>query len=121
MTRDRILLLAIAASYLLAGFAEPFSDRPNEMFSGFAVIHSFVILVLVFFWCKADAAARQIPLPVGAAFLAALIPPVGVPIYFFRAQPWRNALLLTVYALAFQVFLYLLFWIGNTITDRIRA
>ena len=55
-----------------------------------------------FAWVKADARERNIDAPAGSALLAALIIPVGVPIYLFRALGLRRGLFGSLKALGFM-------------------
>ena len=90
MRRTRILLLLLVASFLLAGILEPFIAVPGSAQSTGAFVHAIVVAVLCYAWCKADAQERGTPGIAGAAF-AGLLPPIGLPIYFFRSRPARKA------------------------------
>ena len=50
-----------------------------------SMIESVIFGLCAFAWVKADAQARNIKSPAGSALLAALIIPIGVPVYLFRA------------------------------------
>jgi hypothetical protein len=65
------------------------------------LLASFAFAVCAFTWVKADARARQIRPPAGAALLAGLIIPVGVPMYLFSVLGFRRGLWATVKALGF--------------------
>ena len=111
MSRSRLMLLLLAGSFLLAGIVEPFSATAGEPMSGAGFVHSFVIAILCFTWCKADAAARGVTARGGAVF-AALLPPIGLPFYFFRTRPAMQAFLSCAKALLFFLFCVGLFVLG---------
>ncbi len=90
----RILLWLILASFVVAGILEPFAE---ELW----VVHMFVLLILLFAWCKADVKRREITEPTGSAALVALISIIGVPLYFFRSMSIRSAVLATLKAVGF--------------------
>jgi hypothetical protein len=101
MTRATILLLVLAATFLIGGILEPFLPHPGQPFNEASAIHSFVIAVLVFAWCKAHAAQRNTAPPSGSVLVAAILPPIGVPLYFFRSMPWRQASIATLKAIGY--------------------
>ena len=92
---DRIAAL-IVASFMIFGIVEVFAED-------LAVLHLFVLAVLGFAWCKADVRARKISEPAGSAFLVGAVGALGVPIYFFRSKPWRQAFVSTALFLGFAV------------------
>jgi|SRR6185503_1537359 len=55
-----------------------------------SMIESVILGFCAFSWVKADARAREIKTPGGSALLAALIIPIGVPVYLFRALGARR-------------------------------
>ena len=93
MARDKLILIAIVLTWPIAGFLEPFTPSYGRSYNEITLVHSVVLALLLFAWCKAHAASRGIKPPTGAAVLSALIPPIGLPYYFFRSYPWRRALL----------------------------
>lgn len=54
------------------------------------VVGSLILGLCAFAWVKADAQARDITPPVGSALFAALLIPIGVPVYLFRALGARQ-------------------------------
>jgi hypothetical protein len=101
MSRAQKLLYAIAASFLVAGLVEPHLPNPGQTFNEIGIAHTFVLAVLLFAWCKADAVQRGIAPPTAAPLLVGIAAPLGVPYYFFRALPWRAATVATVKACGF--------------------
>jgi hypothetical protein len=61
---------------------------------------TLVTVTLIFFWCRFDAAARKASLPPWNQALIIAVALVGVPVYFFRTMPWREATLATLKAAA---------------------
>jgi F0F1-type ATP synthase assembly protein I len=51
------------------------------------------LLILLYFWCKADAKDRHVNLPLLPSVLVPLLFPIGVPYYFLRTYARRRALL----------------------------
>ena len=51
------------------------------------------LLILLYFWCKADAKDRHVDLPLLPSVLVPLLFPIGVPYYFLRTYARRRALL----------------------------
>jgi hypothetical protein len=103
MTRVRVILLAILASFVLSGLAEPFLPNPDNPYNAIGVVHTIIVAVLLYVWCKADAASRGVEVPPMAAVFVALFAFIGVPYYFFRSRPWRQAALSTLLAVVFLI------------------
>ena len=94
MTRDKVLLFVIVATWPVAGLIEPFAPSYGVQFQNeVSLVHAVVLAVLLLAWCKAHASVAGITTPTGARLAVALLPPVGLPYYFFRAFPWRPALI----------------------------
>ena len=66
-----------------------------------SMIESVILGLCAFAWVKADARARELKPPVGSALLAALIIPIGVPVYLFRALGVRRGALSSLKAFGF--------------------
>jgi hypothetical protein len=112
---SRWVLLALLATFAIAGAAEGWlraTYRPADLVE---YIHVFVIAVLLFAWCKLDARERSLPDPRWAAFLVALIAPIGVLIYFFHTRPWRQALVSTLASLGYLALAVVTWAIAATI------
>jgi hypothetical protein len=61
---------------------------------------AFVLVGLIFFWCRFDAAERRVSIPLWNRILIVALAVVGVPVYFFRTRPRGEAILATLKALA---------------------
>src|SRR5262245_32942860 len=92
VTREQLIVGAFIATWPIAGFVEPFTPGYGRVQNEVSLIHTFVLAILLFAWCKAHAAARGITPPTAAPLLVAVIAPIGLPYYLFRAFPWRTAI-----------------------------
>jgi hypothetical protein len=70
-------------------------------------LDALVMLSLIFFWCRFHASARNASLPAWNSMLIVALAIVGVPVYFFRTMPRREAFWATVRAAG--VFVALIF------------
>ena len=109
MSTAQRLVVAMGGMFAVAGVLEPHVPHPGTALSPVGTAHTIVMAVLLFAWCRADAAARGIRAPIGAPLLVALIAIVGVPYYFFRILPTSRALLASAKALGFFVLLLVLY------------
>lgn len=103
MLRPHLYLGLFALLWIVSGIVEPYSSAEGEVVSVVGLVHAFLGALLLFFWCKAHAASRGIEAPTGSAPLIFFFALVGVPVYFFRTMPWRDALIATLKALAFSL------------------
>jgi hypothetical protein len=92
MAPDRGLVVAYVATWPIAGIVDSVLPTDNEIFTTSWIVHTLVLSVLLFAWCKTHASVRGMSPPPGAPLLVALIAPIGLPYYFFRAFQWRIAL-----------------------------
>ena len=121
MSRHSLLVVLLTLSFLVAGLIEPIDPHPNEPYSAAGVVHTFVIAILLYSWCKADAKARQTVPPGGAALLVAFVPPLGIPYYLLRSRPWRKALLAIAAALGLFILQLVLFEVGYEVSAYLRT
>ena len=119
MSSANRLLLIIAATFVAAGSLEPQLPHPGQFPNEIGVVLTFVFAALLFSWCKADAASRNVSPPAGAPLLVALICPIGVPYYLFRTRPWRDAWVATGKAVAFLVLINALYWLSFYVSARV--
>jgi|SRR5579862_5720046 len=99
MKTDKILVIAMAISFIITGIVEPSFPNPGQMFNETGAIQSILMAILLFAWCKAHAAANKIKIPTGAPILVAIIAPIGIPYYFFRGFGWRKGFSLLLLAI----------------------
>lgn len=98
-------LLWLAVSFVVVGTIEgylPFEESaPNPL----ALPHSVLSSVLLFSWCKSHALENNITSSGGYRLVAAFLPPIGLPAYFFKFFGFRNGGLKTLKSLGFLVLL----------------
>jgi hypothetical protein len=100
--RATLSLIGIGILFAITGAIAPhLRDASDER--GLSFILSFPCSVLLFVWCKADAAARGIDPPAASTPLVALLAPVGVPYYFFRSMAWPAAIWATVKSICYFI------------------
>lgn len=121
MPRHRLLLVLLGATFFAAGLIEPFTSRPGDLHSPLSFLHMAAIAVLLYMWCRADAAARNASPRNGSALLAAIFPPLGVPFYLFQSRPWRKALLGVGLAIALLMLFLVLGVVGSAIAEHARG
>lgn len=118
---SRILGVVLVLAVVLA-VADAFWPAANSGSLDLPV--SLCFALCAFAWVRADANARQIEAPRGSALIAALIIPVGVPLYLFRALGFRQGFLATLKALGFLsvvVLVYVLASYAAEFVARIAA
>ena len=81
------LVLAIVVGMALVDTLLPWATSHEGETS---MVASLIFALCAFAWVKADAQARNMKPPAGSALLAALIIPIGVPVYLFRALGARR-------------------------------
>ncbi len=108
LTRQR-LIVAMGGMFAVAGVLEPHVAHPGTTLSPVGTAHTLVMAVLLFAWCRADAAARGIRPPPAAPLLVALMAIVGVPYYFFKVLPAARALVAIGKALLFLLLLLVVY------------
>jgi hypothetical protein len=79
----------------LQGIAVSLLPTQNEQV---LLTSALVTTALTFFWCRLDAAARKVPFPPWLQILVIAFALVGVPVYFFRTRPRREAVLASLKA-----------------------
>jgi hypothetical protein len=102
MSNQRALLL-MALSFVVAGLVQPHVPDAARPLNASGVVHALVLSVLLFLWCKADAAKRKVTPPFAALLLVPFVAPIGIPYYFFRTMPRRAAVVATLTAFLFLV------------------
>ena len=90
-----------------------FNARSAQRFSPAAVVCAVVFAGLIFSWCHVYAQEHGARASVGSSMLAALVPPIGVPAFFFRLQSPLRATLATVGAFAFVGFLLFVYGLAS--------
>lgn len=121
MNRPRWILLALAVSFFVVGVADAFiPPLRGKDYTPLDVAHAFLISALCYAWCRADSLARGVIPPGRSALLAGIFPLLGIPIYFFRSRPWRQALVSTLWAAGFLVMGLVLAAAGTLLTEQLQ-
>lgn len=120
MNRPRWILLALGVSFLVVGVADAFVPPVRDKeYTVFDVAHVFLISALCYAWCRADGLARGVIPPGRSALLAGVFPLLGIPVYFFRSRPWRQALVGTLSAVCFLVAALLVSAAGTLLAESV--
>ena len=114
MTTANRLLVAMGGISAVAGVLEPHAP----LIGAVETAYTLAMATLLFFWCKADGAARGVPIPPAAPALVALIAIIGVPYYYFRILPSRQAAAATGRALLFFLLLIVLHGVCYFLSER---
>ena len=99
MSASNKYLLWLWLSFVLAGLLEHYYPQGTEDARGIAVAHSFLIMFLIFAWCGHHAVENDIGSVGVFKIFAAILPPVGVPVYFFKYFGLKRGGVLTMKAL----------------------
>ena len=89
MPPTRALLACIAATFPVAGLLGAAS--PATALPALAVGHGLAVGAFTYSWCRAESLQHHRAPPGRSALMAGVFPLVGVPLYFFRTRPWRQA------------------------------
>jgi hypothetical protein len=106
MTRPRKFVLAMLAVWAVTGLIEPHTPHPGEPFNEIALVQIVVWAVLLREWVKAHASMNNLEPPTGAPLFAAVLPPLGVPYYAFRAFGFLRGLKLVSLALLAMILMF---------------
>jgi len=101
MSHANTILLAALGITIVSALVDTVLPAPAANPGPIDLVVTILYSVCAFAWVKADARARQIEVPSGAALLAALIVPIGVPVYLFRVLGARHGLRASLKAFGF--------------------
>ena len=122
MNRPRWILLVLGLSFLVVGVADALiPPLRGKDYTVLDVVHAFLISALCYTWCRAEGLARGVIPPGRSALLAGVFPLLGIPVYFFRSRPWRQALVATLWAVGFLVMGLVLAAVGTLLTELMRS
>jgi len=107
----RMILLIMALSNFASGFLDMVLFTGRDGPSPLLFIHCIIMAILIYVWVKLHAKAHGVPEKAYAGF-AALFPPVGVPLYLFRAFGRKGRLIGTLRAFGFFLILGVLSILG---------
>jgi hypothetical protein len=120
MATSRTTLILLATSFLVAGVVEAFLSKTSGPYSAGEVVHIVVIAILTYVWCKQDAQSRGTVPPIGAALLAGVLPPIGVPAYFLRTRKLPQAAIAIGKTLLFLLGAGILLGVGYFLGDLLK-
>ena len=106
-------------TFAISGIVEGYFGWAAE--GALAFTHAVVIAVICFAWCKADVSERGIAAPVGSALLCGVLPPLGVPVHFFRTRRIGAALLATAKAIAVLMVSILVYSLTLFVDEYLRS
>jgi len=112
MKRSYKIIGWMFAVHLIGGMGAYFFEMQGESPLTASTLLGLPMAIFLFMWCKADTSERQVPPPPAATVLVGLAAPLGIPYYFLRALPWRQAAVLIVLAIAAYVCMQLVFLAG---------
>jgi len=112
MRKSNKLLIVLALSFVIFGIVEA-ELRPADL----SLIHGTIIAILVFMWCHAHASENGISSSSGYRLMAVFLPPIGVPLYFYRFYGFKSGSIKMAKAVAFAIVLLALYDIPFTIIN----
>ena len=121
MAKPRTFVFWMAVVWGVTGLIEPHTPHAGEPMNEIGFLQIIVWAVLLFGWVKAHARANAISPPAGAPLFAALLPPLGVPYYAFRAFGARAGAKLTGLALITLIGLFGLYTLLFELSARSGA
>jgi hypothetical protein len=89
LTDAHKLLFVLGSTYIAAGAIAPHLRSLDRSPDSLLLAQAFVVSALLFRWCRVDAQERRVKH--ATPLLLALVPPVGLPYYFFRTRPVGKA------------------------------
>jgi hypothetical protein len=113
MSRPRSFVVAMFGISAVLGVLQAYVRVQHEDFRIVTLISLFTYAPLLFAWCKADAAHRDITSPPAAPLLVGLFALVGVPYYFLKSLPLRQA----VVSIALAAGIFLLMLVTTAVLD----
>jgi hypothetical protein len=106
MSRSKVLLMLMFATFVLAGIAEYFVPAGTPSNRAIAAAHTVIFTILCACWCQADSISRMSSVSRSALWLIVLLLPLGLAYYLFRSRDKAGAF--RALSLAFAFFLVLL-------------
>lgn len=121
MAGPRSFVLGMAVVWGITGLMEPHTANAGQPMNEIGFVQMIAWAILLFGWVKAHARANGVEPPAGSSIFAALLPPLGVPYYAFRAFGARGGAKLTGYALLTLVGLFGLYTLLFELSARSAA
>ena len=121
MTRPRSFIIAMFILSAALGVLQAYVQVIGEDARIAVMASMFGFAPLLFSWCKADAAHRGITPPLGAPLLVGMFALVGIPYYFLRTMPLRQALIFTARAAGVFVLMGITTGVAAAVAARVFA
>lgn len=120
MGKSNRYLFWLALSFFIAGLIEGWLTYAPNVADIFTLLHMVISALLILAWCKTHSAENELH-PSGAFLLfVALIPPVGVPTYFFKFFEFRSGAKKVLKSLGFSVVLIAAYSLGYALIGNVE-
>ncbi|QFT55386.1 hypothetical protein [Microbulbifer sp. THAF38] len=96
MKNSRKIIFGLLLTFIAFGVLEAFF--PGES-NGLGLFHGLVILSFLFWWIGVHASENGIIAPKGSKILTLLVPPLGLPYYFYKGYGFKKGSILVAVAL----------------------
>lgn len=113
----RMVLLVLALYTYASGFLDAVLFTNRDELPSLFFVHGIIGAILVFVWCRLHAKVHGVP-EKAFAWFTALLPPVGVPLYLFRAFGVKNGFIGTLKAFGFFLVMVFLYALGSVVGGR---
>lgn len=114
LNSTKLLLLTVLFTFLLSGVIDGIYDEEDDLFGVSLAPQSLVLAMLGYAWCNAHQRARGIKLSNIYAVLVALVAFIGVPVYFYRSMPVKQASWSTLKAIGYFIVTGVIYGISYT-------
>ena len=104
-TQAGIVLLFMVLSFGLAGFVRSLPEGESSGPTWITLVCGLITIFLIYVWCRSHARGLGIKHKRGLAGFAALLPPVGVPLYLFMSLGVRRGVTAPLKTMAFAALL----------------
>ena len=121
MRTSRIIVAIFVVSFAIAGTIDALLGAADEFLSPTYGLHTLLIAILGFAWCKADVKENRLEMPRGSPILCALILPIGVPIHLFRTRPVRRASIGVLKGVGFFFVAIISYELAATVVETVAA
>ncbi len=119
MTKSQIIVAVLVTTFLISGITE--AVWPSLTGAAF-LIHIVVIACLLFWWVGEHASEQGlVERPFGARVLAALIPLIGLPYYFYRSYGFQSGTIKLLLAIVLLVVSAALYMVPFYVVDQFKT
>ena len=100
-------MLLLASTSVVTGLIDAHLHVAPDKPTPFTLLYGSVYAVLIYRWCNLYAQERGTEAPLGSSIVAAYLPQVGIPVYFFRLLPMGKATIATLKAAVIYIGLFI--------------